>query len=76
MVNHSIMCRSITYDYMNIITWTILKKTQILNGCETFAVKYILKIVAVLRLNPEGRQFEDFSERRIFHLSQPFVIYQ
>ena len=42
MVNHSIMCRSIKYDYMNILTWTILKKTQILNGCETFAFKYIL----------------------------------
>ena len=28
--------------YMNILTWTILKKTQILNGCETFAFKYIL----------------------------------
>ena len=25
---------------MNILTWTILKKTQILNGCETFAFKY------------------------------------
>ena len=26
---------------MNILTWTILKKTQMLNGCETFAFKYI-----------------------------------
>ena len=26
---------------MIILTWTILKKTQILNGCETFAFKYI-----------------------------------
>ena len=26
---------------MNILTWTILKKTQILNGCDTFAFKYI-----------------------------------
>ena len=25
----------------NILTWTILKKIQILNGCETFAFKYI-----------------------------------
>ena len=25
---------------MNNLTWTILKKTQILNGCETFAFKY------------------------------------
>ena len=41
MVNHSALCRSINYDYMNILTWTILKKTQILNGCETFAFKYI-----------------------------------
>ena len=41
MVNHSTLCRSIKYDYMNILTWTILKKTQILNGCETFAFKYI-----------------------------------
>ena len=40
MLNHSAMCRSIKYDYMNILTWTILKKTQILNGCETFAFKY------------------------------------
>ena len=43
MVNHSTLCRSIQYDYMNILTWTILKKTQILNGCETFAFKYICK---------------------------------
>ena len=42
MVNHSTLCRRIKYDYMNILTWTILKKTQILNGCETFAFKYIL----------------------------------
>ena len=41
MVDHSTLCRSIKYDYMNILTWTILKKTQILNGCETFAFKYI-----------------------------------
>ena len=41
MVNHSIFSRGIKYDYMNILTWTILKKTQILNGCETFAFKYI-----------------------------------
>ena len=41
MVNHSALCRSIKYDYMNSLTWTILKKTQILNGCETFAFKYI-----------------------------------
>ena len=27
---------------MNILTWTILKKTHILNGCETFAFKYII----------------------------------
>ena len=40
MVNHSALCRSIKYDNMNILTWTILKKTQILNGCETFAFKY------------------------------------
>ena len=26
---------------MDILTWTILKKTQILNGCKTFAFKYI-----------------------------------
>ena len=26
---------------MKILTWTILKKTQIFNGCETFAFKYI-----------------------------------
>ena len=37
------MCKSIKYDYMNILTWTILKKTKILNGCETFAFKYINK---------------------------------
>ena len=43
MVNHSTLCRSIKYDYTNILTWTILKKTQILNGCETFAFKYISK---------------------------------
>ena len=42
MVNHSIFSRGIKYDYMNILTWTILKKTQILNGCETCAFKYIL----------------------------------
>ena len=41
MVNHSIFSRGIKYDDMNILTWTILKKTQILNGCETFALKYI-----------------------------------
>ena len=28
----------------NILTWTILKKIQILNGCETFAFKYICLI--------------------------------
>ena len=26
---------------MDILTWTILKKTQVLNSCETFAFKYI-----------------------------------
>ena len=26
---------------MKILTWTILKKTQIFNSCETFAFKYI-----------------------------------
>ena len=41
MVNHSALCRSIKYDYLNILIWTILKKTQILNGCKTFAFKYI-----------------------------------
>ena len=41
MVNHSTLCMSIEYDYMNILTWSILKKTQILNGCETFAFKYM-----------------------------------
>ena len=41
MVNHSALCRSIKYDCINILTWTILKKIQILNGCETFAFKYI-----------------------------------
>ena len=39
MLNHSALYRSIKYDYMNILTWTILKKTQILNGCETFDVR-------------------------------------
>ena len=42
MVNHSALYRSIKYDYINILTWTILKKIQILNGCETFAFKYII----------------------------------
>ena len=41
MVNYSALCRSIKHDYMNILTWAILKKTKILNGCETFAFKYI-----------------------------------
>ena len=41
MVNHSIFSRGIKYDNMNILAWTILKNTQILNGCETFAFKYI-----------------------------------
>ena len=40
MVNHSALCMSIKCDYINILTWTILKKIQILNGCETFAFKY------------------------------------
>ena len=40
MVNHSALCRSIKYDYINILTWTILKKIQILNGCDFFAFKY------------------------------------
>ena len=44
MVNHSIFSRGIKYDDMNILTWTILKKTQILNGCETFALKYIYSL--------------------------------
>ena len=44
MVNHSTLCRSINYDYMNILTWAILKKTQKSNGCETFAFKYINKV--------------------------------
>ena len=42
MVNHSTLYRSIKYDYMNILTWTMLKKKQIIHGCETFAYKYIL----------------------------------
>ena len=42
MVNHSALCRSIKYDYINLLTWTILKKIQILNGCKTFAFKYML----------------------------------
>ena len=29
---------------MNILTWTMLKKKQILHGCETFAFKYIYKV--------------------------------
>ena len=33
--------RSIKYDYINILTWAILKKIQILNGSKTFAFKYI-----------------------------------
>ena len=41
MVNHSTLSRSRRYDHMNILTWTILKKAQILNGCETFAFKYM-----------------------------------
>ena len=41
MFNHSALCRSIEYDYINSLTWAILKKTQLLNGCETFAFKYI-----------------------------------
>ena len=41
MVNHSALCRSMKNDYINILTWTIVKKLQILNGCETFAFKYI-----------------------------------
>ena len=41
MVNHSTLCRCIAYDYMNILAWSILKKTQILNGCEIFAFKYM-----------------------------------
>ena len=45
MVNHSALCRSIKYDYINILTWTILKKIQILNGCETFAFKYISEML-------------------------------
>ena len=45
MVSHSAFCRSIKYDYMNSLTWAILKKTQILNGCETFAFKYIICFV-------------------------------
>ena len=45
MVNHSALCRSIKYDYINILTWTILKKIQILNGCETFAFKYINEMI-------------------------------
>ena len=45
MVNHSALCRSIKYDYLNILTWTILKITQIVNGCETFAFKYIIELI-------------------------------
>ena len=28
----------------HILTWTILKKIQILNGCETFAFKYKINL--------------------------------
>ena len=35
---------------MNILTWTILKKTQILNGCETFGFKYIFPIKYKIRI--------------------------
>ena len=45
MVNHTIFSRGIEYDYMNILTWFILKKTQILNGCETFMFKYIIVFI-------------------------------
>ena len=48
MVNHSALCRSIKYDYINILTMTMLKKIQILNGCETLAFKYILEIRVML----------------------------
>ena len=54
MVNHSTLCRSIKYDYMNILTWTILKKTQILNGCETFAFKYTCKHTSMPNLRPQA----------------------
>ena len=50
MVNHSALCRSIKYDYMKILTWTILNKTQILNGCETFAFKYKIEVVTLFKV--------------------------
>ena len=54
MVNHSALCRSIKYDYINILTRTILKKIQILNGCETFAFKYMSDPGAAI--NGSGRK--------------------
>ena len=51
MVNHSALCRSVKYDYINILTWTILRKIQILNGCETFAFKYIRRTKAQSKLH-------------------------
>ena len=56
MINHSIFSRGIKYDYMNILTWTILKKTQLLNGCETFAFKYIWPIHGYLMNMYENKQ--------------------
>ena len=41
-VNHYALFRNIRYDYMHILTWTILKETRMYmyNCCETFAFKY------------------------------------
>ena len=60
MINHSTLCRSIKYDYMNSLIWTILKKTQILNGCETFAFKYIWQKLYILT---KSHVLSDFSIR-------------
>ena len=66
MVNHSTLCKSIEYDYMNILTLSILKKTQILNGCETFAFKYIFSLCIRSRKNDSANGMpENVASRRI-----------
>ena len=53
---------------MNILTWTILKNTQIFNGCETFAYKYIKKKIS---LDPDQVYFGlDLGQKYLQRLSE------
>ena len=48
---------------MNILTWAILKKTHMINDCETFAFKYIYRHQASLHI--KGKYIQELSQTKI-----------